>query len=903
MTKLVIVESPSKARTIGRFLGEDYTVLASVGHIRDLAQPKAVPEKMKSAYGEYAIDIDGGFEPYYVVSDGKKKTVTDLKKALKDADELLLATDEDREGEAIAWHLLELLDPKVPVKRMVFHEITKSAIDSALASPRELDTQLVDAQESRRILDRLVGYKISPMLWRKIGAGTSAGRVQSAATRLLVDRERERMAFVAASYADVTATFAKGEEAFDAKLVAVSGKRIATGKDFGDDGVLTKAGVVNLDLNTARAVADFVAGAEGTVTSVETKPYRRHPGPPFTTSTLQQAAHSLGMSARQTMSTAQYLYENGYITYMRTDSVALSSQAVEAARSQIAAEFGARYVPEKPNRYANRSKGAQEAHEAIRPAGNEFRHPREVAGKLSESQHKLYELIWKRTLASQMADALGNTATVKVQVEGVPEVDSAEFSASGTVIAFAGFRKVYGVEEGSSGSARKGEKETRLPELSRGETVPAREAKAEGHQTAPPPRYNDASLVKKMEELGIGRPSTYASTIQTILNRDYAERRGGALVPTMKAFSVTQLLEGALPELVDYDFTADMEAELDRIAAGEESRVDYLTRFWKGAGEHQGLETLVDNMVDVDARVVNSIDLGEGFLLRNGRYGAYLQEVDADGNEVRHGSVPEGLAVDEITAEKAREILETTAGDGRELGVDPETGRKVLAKDGRYGPYFTDVVGEDEVLYTKTGKVSKRKPKPRTASLFKSMDLATVTLEDALRLFGLPRTVGETADGYTIKAQNGRYGPYMTKEKAGETTKPETRSLESEEQIFKITLEQAEAVYARPKQRRGRGASQAPLRELGNDPATGAPVVVKDGRFGPYVTDGTTNASLRRGDEPESITPERAYELLAERREKGPVKKKRTTKKASASKKAGAKKTAAKKAAKKESEE
>lgn len=903
MTKLVIVESPSKAQTIGRFLGNGYTVLASVGHVRDLAQPKAVPDSLKERYKDYAIDVDNGFDPYYVISDGKKSTVTELKRALKDADELLLATDEDREGEAIAWHLLQLLKPNVPVRRMVFHEITKSAIEEALANPRDIDEKLVDAQESRRILDRLVGYKISPMLWRKIRSGASAGRVQSAATRLLVDRERERIAFVPASYADVTATFAKDSKPFEAKLYAVAGKRIANGKDFGDDGVLKKSGIVNLDEDTAQVIADYVATAEGVVTSVETKPYKRHPGPPFTTSTLQQAAHSLGMSARQTMSTAQFLYENGYITYMRTDSVALSTQAIEAARTLIAAEYGSEYLPSKPNFYANRSKGAQEAHEAIRPAGTEFRHPRELRSKLSEAQFKLYELIFKRTLASQMADALGDTATVKVLVDGVPEVDSAEFSASGTVITFAGFRKVYGVEEGGGASTRKGEKETHLPELTEGEMLRVEEAKAEGHTTTPPPRYNDASLVKKMEELGIGRPSTYASTIQTILNREYAERRSGALVPTMMAFSVTKLLEDALPELVDYDFTADMEADLDRIAAGEEGRVEYLTRFWKGSGGQSGLEALVDNMVDVDARVINSIELGEGFVLRNGRFGAYLQELDANGEEKRHGSVPEGIAIDEITPAKAREILDSTASEGRELGIDPTTGRMVLAKDGRYGPYFTDIVGEDEVLYTKTGKVSKRKPSPRTASLFKTMNLETVTLDDALRLFSLPRLVGETADGYTIKAQNGRYGPYLTKEKEGEAAKPETRSLESEEQIFEVTLEQAEALYAQPKGRRGRAASAAPLRELGTDPATGAAVVLKDGRFGPYVTDGTTNASLRKGDEPESITPERAYELLADRRAKGPAKKrtKRATKGASrkGSAKPGAKKAAKKPAAKK----
>ncbi|MBR5951060.1 MAG: type I DNA topoisomerase [Actinomycetaceae bacterium] len=894
VSKLVIVESPAKARTISRFLGDDYDVLASVGHIRDLPQPSKLPASMKGGpYAQFAVDIDAGFEPYYVISEGKNKTVRELKDALKNADELLLATDEDREGEAIAWHLLEVLKPKVPVKRMVFHEITQSAIEEALAHPRDLDTKLVDAQESRRILDRLVGYKISPLLWRKIASGTSAGRVQSAATRLLVDRERERMAFVAATYADVSATFDKNGEEFDAKLVAVGDIRIATGKDFNDKGELSKKNVMHLDGETATIIADYTAQAHGEVTSVETKPYKRHPGPPFTTSTLQQAAHSLGMSARDTMRTAQYLYENGYITYMRTDSVALSAQAISAARSQIAQIYGEEYVPEKPNFYANKSKGAQEAHEAIRPAGDTFRAPKDVRGELSDSQFRLYDLIWKRTLASQMTDTLGQTATVKVQVSDVPEVGTAEFSASGTVITFAGFRKVYGAsaaDEKSGGG--KNAKETRLPALSSGDSLDVSAAQAETHSTTPPPRYNDASLVKKMEELGIGRPSTYAATIQTVLNREYAERRSGALVPTMMAFSVTRLLEEGLPELVDYDFTALMEADLDRIAAGDDDRVAYLTRFWKGEGKQAGLESKVDNLGDVDAREINSINLGGGLLLRNGRYGAYIQEVSEVGDEGRRASVPQGLALDEITAAKAREILETVADGDKELGIDPNSGHMIVAKEGRYGPYFTEIIPEDEVVLTKSGKPSKRQPKPRTASLFKTMNLDTVTLQDALRLFELPRVVGVTEDGYEIKAQNGRYGPYLTKEKEGDTAKPETRSLTSEDQIFEVTLEEAEALYAQPKGRRGRASSAAPLKEFGNDPATGAPVVMKDGRFGPYVTDGTTNASLRKGDEVESLTAERAYELLADRRAKGPAKK-RTTKK-TATKKTAAKKTAKK---------
>ena len=873
MTKLVIVESPAKGRTISGYLGKDYDVEASIGHIRDLPQPSELPVDMKKGpFGRFAVNVEDNFEPYYVVAPDKKKKVAELRKKLKEADELLLATDEDREGEAIAWHLYEVLKPKVPVKRMVFHEITPEAIARALSNPRDLDTQLVDAQESRRILDRLVGYEVSPLLWRKIAPGLSAGRVQSVATRLVVDRERERMAFVASSYWDVTARFAKAAEEFSAKLVALDGARIAVGRDFTDRGELkpksASDGVRPLNEADARSVEQALDGATATVTSVETKPYTRRPAAPFTTSTLQQeASRKLRMSARDTMRTAQGLYENGYITYMRTDSVNLSEQAIAAARTQIAELYGAETLPAKPRVYATKSKGAQEAHEAIRPAGDHFRTPGQVKNELSAAQFTLYELIWKRTVASQMADARGQTATVRltVPVAGAAQAQNAEFSASGTVITFPGFLAAY---EESRDAKRydKLEKETegRLPQLAEGEKAEVLESKADGHETLPPPRYTEASLVKKMEDLGIGRPSTYAATISTISDRGYVGHRGQALVPTWTAFSVVRLLEDNLPQLVDYDFTALMEHELDRIAAGEEEGPVYLGRFWRGNGERPGLEGQVENLGDIDARAVNSIDLGEGITLRVGRYGPYIQELGPDGEEVHRASVPDDVAPDELTLDKARELFAASASNGRELGIDPATNHTIIAKSGRFGPYITEEIPDGEVALTPTGRPSKKKPKPRTASLFQTMSLDSVTLEEALSLLSLPRVVG-TEGGEEILAQNGRYGPYITKGK-------ESRSLTGEDQIFNITQDEALALLAQPKQRRG-ATAKPPLRELGVDPVSEKPVVLKDGRFGPYVTDGTTNASLRRDDDPNQITNERAFELLAERRAKGPAKK------------------------------
>ena len=951
-TKLVIVESPNKVRSIAGYLGPEFDVEASVGHIRDLPQPSELPATMKKGpYGKFAVDVEDDFTPYYVVNPDKKKTVAQLKKALKEADELYLATDDDREGEAIAWHLQQVLKPKVPVRRMVFTEITREAVTRALDNTRELDIHLVDAQETRRILDRLVGYEVSPVLWRKVRAGLSAGRVQSVATRLVVERERERMAFRSASYWGVEATFstvlspvdvtARQEASFTARLVTLDGRRVATGRDFNDDGQLRpaalKASAVHLHQVGATAVAEAIGRGEPRVVGVEDKPYKRRPAAPFTTSTLQQeASRKLRMNPRETMRVAQGLYENGFITYMRTDSTVLSGQAVAAARSQVAELYGAEYVPERPRVYASKSKGAQEAHEAIRPAGDHFRTPAQVSGELTGAQFRLYELIWKRTVASQMADAVGSTATVTVEVpltpvagesrDSGPTFSTAGLTASGTVITFRGFLAAY--EEGrdaeryqdDAGAAAKDSKDVRLPAMISGQELAALDAEASGHETTPPPRYTEASLVKALEEREIGRPSTYAATMSTISDRGYVDHRGQALVPTWLAFAVTRLLEENFAELVDYDFTASMERDLDRIAAGEEDRVAWLRRFYNGQGgdvapevaqaaasgdldaaaaalRAQGLKGLVDNLGEIDARAVNSIEIGEGITLRVGRYGPYLE--DAEG---KRANVPADLAPDELTVDKARELFTRAADDGRELGVDPVSGHVIIAKDGRYGPYVTEVLPEPEETAeteaTKTAKTAKStkakktakaaKPKPRTASLLRSMDLSTVTLEQALDLLSLPRVVGQDPEsGEDITAQNGRYGPYLKKG-------TDSRSLETEEQIFTVTLEQALEIFAQPKRRRGQAAARGPLRELGQDPATDKPVVIKDGRFGPYITDGQTNVTVPRSEDPATISAERAFELLADKRAKGPAKK-RTTKKTTA-KKATTKKTTTKKA-------
>ncbi len=898
--RLVIVESPAKAKTIKSYLGPGYVVEASVGHIRDLPNGAAeVPEKYTGEVRRLGVDVEHDFAPIYVVNADKKAQVKKLKDLLKDSDELFLATDEDREGEAIAWHLLEVLKPKVPVHRMVFHEITKDAIRSAVANPRELNKRMVDAQETRRILDRLYGYEVSPVLWKKVMPRLSAGRVQSVATRLVVERERERIAFRSAEYWDLTGTFGTGRagDASDpsqlvARLTTVDGKRIAQGRDFNSVGQLKagSAGTLHLDEANARALAAALQDTSFSVRSVESKPYRRSPYAPFRTTTMQQeASRKLGFGAKATMQVAQKLYENGFITYMRTDSTTLSDTAVTAARAQVTQLYGSDYLPDKPRTYAGKVKNAQEAHEAIRPSGDRFRTPAETG--LTGDQFRLYELIWKRTVASQMKDATGNSVTVKIGGRASDGRD-AEFSASGKTITFHGFLKAY-VEGADDPNAELDDRERRLPQVNEGDALSADEMSVDGHATKPPARYTEASLVKELEEREIGRPSTYASILGTILDRGYVFKKGTALVPSFLSFAVVNLLEKHFGRLVDYDFTAKMEDDLDRIARGEAQAVPWLRRFYFGEGEPSGgaadagngdgdhlggLKELVTDLGAIDAREVSSFPVGDGIMLRVGRYGPYIERGERDTEEHQRADVPEDLAPDELTVEYAEELLAKPSGDF-ELGVDPASGHQIVAKDGRYGPYVTEILPEG------TPKTGKNAVKPRTASLFKSMSLDTVTLEDALKLMSLPRVVGTDAEGVEITAQNGRYGPYLKKG-------TDSRSIESEEQLFTITLEEALEIYSKPKQR-GRAAAKPPLKELGEDPVSGKPVVVKDGRFGAYVTDGETNATLRAADSVEDITPERGYELLAEKRAKAPAKK--TAKKAA--KKAPAKKTAAKKTA------
>ncbi|WP_183390941.1 type I DNA topoisomerase [Kineococcus radiotolerans] len=918
LRRLVIVESPSKIDKISTYLGPGYQVEASYGHIRDLPQPSQLPEDVKKGpYGKFAVDVDHGFEPYYVVDDDKKKKVNELKRALKDADELILATDRDREGEAIAWHLVQALEPRVPYRRMVFGEITREAIQQAVGELRDIDDRMVDAQETRRILDRLYGYELSPVLWRKVRAGLSAGRVQSVATRLCVERERERMAFVAAGYADVTGTFtATGEQAgsaFSARLSSLDGKRVATGRDFGDDGRLkaSSANVAHLDVPAAQALVDGLADASFAVRGVEEKPYTRRPAAPFITSTLQQeASRKLRLNARQAMRTAQGLYERGYITYMRTDSVQLSSQALSAARAQARELYGPEYVPDSPRAYASKSKNAQEGHEAIRPAGETFRTPAQVSGELRGDDFRMYDLIWKRTVASQMHDARGTTATVRLGAT-TDDGRDAEFSASGTIITFRGFLAAY--EEGrdatrDADSEGAGDEDRRLPQVVAGDPLTASDLATAGHETSPPARYTEASLVKALEEKGIGRPSTFASIISTIVDRGYVTYKGSALVPSWLAFAVTRLLEEHFPKLVDYDFTAGMENDLDAISRGEAERVDWLTRFYFGAAGPtagavvadgpdgsgggaalDGIKGLADDLGSIDAREISTIPIGEGIVLRVGRYGPYLEGPDVETGELLKASVPEDIAPDEMTVDKARELLTSQSDGDNVLGQDPESGRTIVARVGRYGPYVTELVEDDapapapeepaEGAPKKRAAKKAAKVKPRTGSLFKDMSVDSVTLEQALQLLSLPRVVGTDPEtGDEITAQNGRYGPYLKKG-------TDSRSLETEDQIFSITLPEVLAIYAQPKMRRGQVA-KPPLKELGADPESGQPIVIKDGRFGPYATDGTTNATLRKDDDPETVTLERAAELLAEKRAKGPAKK--------TARKAATKKTAAK---------
>ncbi|WP_210649832.1 type I DNA topoisomerase [Nocardioides sp. SYSU D00065] len=901
MAKLVIVESPAKARTIGGYLGKDYVVESSIGHIRDLPNNAAdTPAKIKDKpWGRLAVDVDNGFEPYYVVPRDKKSHIAKLKKLVKESDALYLATDEDREGEAIAWHLLDELKPPkgLPVHRMVFHEITRPAILAAVENPRSINDDLVEAQEARRILDRLYGYEVSPVLWKKVMSGLSAGRVQSVATRLVVDRERERMRFRLASYWDLDATFDAGTghdpRMFPAKLHSVDGVRVARGADFDNTGELKsgssgKAERVHLSRADAEALAAGLSEAAYAVRSVESKPYRRSPYAPFRTTTLQQeASRKLGMSASVTMSVAQRLYENGFITYMRTDSTTLSGAAVGAAREQVRELYGAEYLPDAPRTYASKVKNAQEAHEAIRPAGDTFRTPAQTG--LSGEQFRLYELIWMRTVASQMKDAVGNSVTIRI---GGAASDGRDvvFSASGRTITFHGFLKAY-VEDIDDASKRRDDAETRLPNLTEGAAVSAATLTPEGHETKPPARYTEATLIKELEDREIGRPSTYASIIGTILNRGYVYKKGTALVPAWLAFSVIRLLEEHFPRQVSYEFTASMEDILDEIANGRRDRATELAEFYYGSGDVVGLKTLVTELGDIDAKEMATFPIGapeDGINLRVGRYGPYVEGPGPDGGDAApvRANVPDDLPPDELTVAKAKELLANPAGEEQVIGTHPDTGLQIVAKNGRFGPYVTELLPED----------APKSAKPRTGSLFKSMTLDTVSLEDAVRLLDLPRVVGTDDDGTEITAQNGRYGPYLKKG-------TDSRSLTSEDQIFDITLDQAKAIYAQPKQR-GRGAATPPLKELGNDPVSGQPVVVKAGRFGEYVTDGEYNATLRKDDTVESITLERAAELLAERRERGPAKKagaKKTAAKKAPTKKTAAKKTAAKKTAAKKS--
>ena len=860
--KLVIVESPAKARTIGSYLGPEFVVESSVGHIRDIpSKVSEVPDRQKDAWrrSRFGIDIDNGFVPLYVINPDSKKQVTKLRKLIKEVDEVYLATDEDREGEAIAWHLLEVLNPNVPARRMVFHEITPEAIEEAAAHPRELDRRLVQAQEARRVLDRLFGYEVSPVLWRKVQRGLSAGRVQSPAIRILVERERERMRFVVVSYGGVKGSFfpvGDGMPQFEASLRSVDTARVATGKDFGADGKLVGDRLV-LDAGAAETLATELRTAAFTVRSVERKPYTRKPAAPFRTATMQQeAGRKMRFGSRRTMAAAQRLYEAGYITYMRTDSTTLSEAALAAARALVADRYGPEFVPDTPRTYGKQARNAQEAHEAIRPAGEQFHDPADAAGAFGpkSDEARLYDLIWKRTVASQMKDARGESLQVRLGAVGPDSGRDCEFQASGRTITFPGFMRAY-VEGTDDPDAALEDRETHLPDVREGDALQVADMQASSHETKPPARYTEASLVKRLEELGIGRPSTYASIISTILDREYAGKQGTALVPTLRAFAVVRLLEDAFSDYVDYDFTARMEEDLDDIAGGQTEPVPWLEAFYFGDG-HPGLRRLVsdDALEAIDPRVVNAFPIGEDadgtpIVARSGQYGPYLVRGDD------RASIPVELAPDQLSVETALELL-AAGSDEKILGTDPVSGFEVLARSGRFGPYVQ--LGERD---------EESNPKPRTASLFKSMSMDSVSLEQALELLTLPRVVGQhPEDGVDVTAQNGRYGPYV---KWGK----ETRSLQTEDQIFTIGLDEAVRLLAEPRRRRGQASG--PLRELGPDPESGKPVVVKDGRWGPYVTDGEFNASLKSTDTVEHITLERAADLLQQRRDRGPAKKRK----------------------------
>ena len=858
--KLVIVESPAKARKISDYLGDEFIVEASVGHIRDLPQRAAdIPKEVKKfAWSKEGVDIENDFAPLYVINPDKKGKVSELKALMKEADELILATDEDREGEAIAWHLVEVLEPKIPVKRMVFNEITKEAIQKAVHETRDLDYHLIDAQETRRVLDRLYGYRLSPVLWKKVMPRISAGRVQSVATRLIVERERERMAFISSSWWDLTA---KCELGFDARLLSVDDKKLAATNDFNEQGALKDKNkdILLLDEPSAKQLAETLKHVPLTVKSIEESPRTERPKPPFTTSTMQQDAGSrLGWGAQITMRIAQRLYENGYITYMRTDSVNLSAQAINAARNAAKSLYGADHVADAPRTYQGKSKNAQEAHEAIRPAGDTFKTPGELAPELSRDEFALYDLIWKRTVASQMADA--KKMQQRVDFEALTsDKKKATFRANGSVVIFAGFLAAYDdvVDENNTDDEKT---DRRLPVMSEGQKVKVSEILTEGHETKPPARYTEPTLVKKLEELGIGRPSTFASIIQTIQDRGYVMKRGRALVPTFLAFSVVGLLEQHFSKLIDYEFTASMEEDLDKIASGDAERIDWLRNFYYGHDGMPGLNELAADLGVIDAQQINTMKLSDDIEIRVGRFGAYVQQ--GQGDDRKFANIPEGTAPDEMNLAYAIELLAKPSGE-RELGIDPDTGFPIIAKSGRYGAYVTEILPEPEpVINPKTGKPKRLKkvdlPKPKTASLFSTMDLNTITYEDALKLLSLPRVLGTNSAGEEITVQNGRYGPYL---KAG----TDSRTISSEDQIFTITLDEALEIYSKPKERR-RGVAKPPLKDFGIDPESGKQIIVKDGRFGMYVTDGETNATLRRGDTIEALDLDRAKELLAGRR-------------------------------------
>ena len=890
---LVIVESIAKATRIQGMLGPDYIVKPSIGHIRDLPQSAAdIPVSVKGEkWARLGINVNDHFKPVYVVSQDRKKIVAELKAALKEVDELYLATDEDREGEAIAWHLQEVLNPKVPVKRMVFHEITPAAIAKAVSETRELDLRLVDAQEGRRFLDRLVGYEVSPVLWRAVDKARSAGRVQSVAIRLICERERERMAFTSATWFDVTATLRAKSATFEATLESINGSSLATGKNFDASGQLDeKASVQVLSESAATAVAGALRGADVRIVSIASTPRTQRPQPPFMTSSLQiEASRKLRFDPERTMRAAQRLYEQGWITYMRTDSTTLSDEAINAARSMAASMFGDDYVAEVPRRYDRKVKNAQEAHEAIRPAGESFRSLDEAQGQLGGDELAVYDLIWKRTIASQMVDARLTQDKVRLTttLAGITELGGdvqAGLSATGLRIEFPGFRRAY-VEGMDDPEAELADQERILPALSEGELVPVESAESKGHDTQPPDRYSEATLIKKLEDLGIGRPSTYASVMKTIDRRGYVWKKGKSLVPAFRAFAVVNLLQTYFADLVDYQFTAAMEDQLDEIARGTQDLEPWLQKFYFGDPSAStelaklGLEHMTHEQHEFDFAAINSISLGlapDGVdvSVRSGRYGPYL----VHGED--RASIPEATEPDSLTVAVALELLAAPSND-RELGIDPGSGEPIFLKAGRYGPYV------------QVGEMNDPKDKPKTASLFSTMSPESITFDDAVRLLSLPRTVGtHPGDDQPVLAQNGRYGPYLTWGK-------ETRSLEDEDQIFTIDMPDALALLAQPKQR-GRRAAAGPLKELGEDPVTRKQVVVRSGRFGLFVTDGEVNATLRLGDTPETITLDRACELLAERRNAEPSARPRKAVKKSAkkapAKKSGAKKSVAKKA-------